>query len=659
MKKHNNHNMIGRSFFVGGIVGIMTVLLFTSCARMGQPDGGWYDETPPRILSSSPADGSVDVSSKRISINFDEFIKLDNPTEKVVVSPPQHETPEIKSGGKHITVELKDSLKANTTYTIDFSDAISDNNENNPLGNYTYTFSTGDHIDTMQVAGYVLEAEDMEPIKGILVGLYSDLSDSAFSTKPLLRVSHTDDNGHFAIKGVAAGQYRIYALQDMDDNYMFSQKGEKLAFSNDIINPSWKPDVRKDTLWSDTLHIKSISQTPYTHFLPDDVVLRAFTEKQTDRYFLKAERKNAECFSLFFSYGNGEMPVVQGLNFNASDAFIIEPSQQCDTVTYWLRDTALVNQDTLRMSIQYHGTDSLGQLRLQTDTLEVLSKDSYAKRMKKQKEDYEKWEKQQQKRKKAGRSYEEVRVPEALEPKYNVSSTVDPDGRITIEMPCPLSVANTTRIHLYSKIDTLWYRSVIHLDSIPGRMRSFVLSANWRPGTEYSLEIDSAAFTDIYGKASKAYKQGFRVGATDAYGSLEIDVVGMSNKHCIVEMLGSNGSVVKSVRTVEGIAHFDYVKPSAYYVRLIEDDNDNGIWDTGEYAAKRQAEALYYYPKEIECRAKWDIRETWDPLSVPLYRQKPVRLVKQKSQKKQKQRVGRNAQRAHDMGIEYIAGQTK
>lgn len=659
MKKHNNHNMIGRSFFVGGIVGIMTVLLFTSCARMGQPDGGWYDETPPRILSSSPADGSVDVSSKRISINFDEFIKLDNPTEKVVVSPPQHETPEIKSVGRHITVELKDSLKANTTYTIDFSDAISDNNENNPLGNYTYTFSTGDHIDTMQVSGYVLEAEDMEPIKGILVGLYSDLSDSAFSTKPLLRVSRTDDNGHFAIKGVATGQYRIYALQDMDDNYMFSQKGEKMAFSSDIINPSWKPDVRQDTLWSDTLHIKSISQTPYTHFLPDDVVLRAFTEKQTDRYFLKAERKNAECFSLFFSYGNGEIPVVNGLNFNASDAFIIESSQQCDTVTYWLRDTALVNQDTLRMSIQYHGTDSLGQLRLQTDTLEVLSKDSYAKRMKKQKDDYDKWEKQQQKRKKAGRPYEEVKAPDALEPKYNIASTIDPDSRITVEMPMPLSKSDTAMIHLYSKIDTLWYRSVIHLDSVPGQMRTFVLSADWRPGIEYSLEIDSAAFTDIYGKVSKAYKQGFRVGATDTYGSLEMDIVGMSSKPCIVELLGTNGSAVKTVRTVDGIAHFDYVKPSAYYVRLIEDENENGIWDTGEYAANRQPEAVYYYPKSIECRAKWDIRETWDPLSVPLYRQKPARLVKQKSQKKQRQRVGRNAQRAHDMGIEYIAGQTK
>ena len=184
---------------------------------MGQPDGGWYDETPPRVVGASPADGGVNVKSKKISIYFNEFIKLDNPTEKVVVSPPQLEVPEIKAGGKHIQVELLDSLKPNTTYTIDFSDAISDNNENNPMGNYTYSFSTGEAIDTMEVSGYVLEAQNLEPIKGILVGLYPAIpeseigtkSDTLFTTKPMIRVSRTDSRGRFVIKGIAAGSYRV------------------------------------------------------------------------------------------------------------------------------------------------------------------------------------------------------------------------------------------------------------------------------------------------------------------------------------------------------------------------------------------------------------------------------------------------------------------
>ena len=143
---------------VAALCGLAVLVLLAACARMGQPDGGWYDETPPRIVSTSPADKSVNVHAKKVYINFDEYIKIDNATENVIVSPPQIEAPEIKSQGKRIVVTLKDSLKPNTTYTIDFSDAITDNNEGNPLGNYTYSFSTGSAIDTMEIAGHVLDA---------------------------------------------------------------------------------------------------------------------------------------------------------------------------------------------------------------------------------------------------------------------------------------------------------------------------------------------------------------------------------------------------------------------------------------------------------------------------------------------------------------------
>ena len=157
----------------------------------------------------------------------------------------------------------------------------------------------------------------------------------------------------FVVKGIAPGSYRIYALQDMDGNYMFNQKSEKLAFAHDIIVPSCKPDVRQDTTWIDTLHIKSIAQVDYTHFYPDDIVLRAFTETLTDRYFLKSERKEPNNFSLFFSYGDSILPTIKGLNFNEKDAFLLEAAEKKDTLTYWLKDTALVNQDTLRMELAY------------------------------------------------------------------------------------------------------------------------------------------------------------------------------------------------------------------------------------------------------------------------------------------------------------------
>lgn len=623
-----------------------------SCAKMGQPDGGWYDETPPAIVRTSPADQGVNIKAKKINIYFNEYIQVDNPTEKVVISPPQIEQAEIKPSGKKIEVELKDSLKPNITYTIDFSDAISDNNENNPLGNYTFTFSTGDHIDTMQVAGYVLNAENLEPIKGILVGLYNNLSDTIFTKEPMLRVSRTDSRGHFVIKGVAPGDYRIYALQDADNNYYFNQKSEQLAFTHDIITPTFKPDIRQDTLWRDSLHIDSIARVPYTHFLPDDIVLRAFTEVQTDRYLIKSERNEPDHFTLFFSYGDSLLPQIRGLNFNEQDAFITELSEKRDTITYWLRDTMLVNQDTLRMELKYMATDTLGVLRLQTDTMDILSKQPYEKRMKQKQDKYEEWKKKQERAKKRDKPYETEMPAELLEPKYNVASEPDPDQNITIEMPAPLAKVDTSCVHLYSKYDTLWYRSPFVLRPKEGVNRTYELLGEWRPGIEYSLEIDTMAFTDIYGKTTAPFKQGFKVKTEDSYATLMFDITGMADTTVVVQLLNTSDAMVKETSTTNGRAEFYYIKPGTYYARMYVDSNKNGKWDTGDYAADRQAETTYYYPEKIECKEKWDLTLTWNPMSRSLDRQKPLEITKQKPEK-EKTIKRRNQERASKLGIPY------
>lgn len=621
---------------------------------MGEPDGGWYDETPPKIVSASPPDKATGVSGKHVSILFDEYIKVDNPTEKVIVSPPQLETPDIKGEGKHITVKLKDDLQPNTTYTIDFSDAISDNNEGNPLGNYTYSFSTGSQIDTMEVAGYVLSAENLEPVKGILVGLYKNQADTAFTRLPMLRVARTDASGHFVVKGVAKGDYRIYALRDADANYRFSQQSEEIAFTPEVIMPSCQPDVRQDTIWRDSLHIKDIQQTPYTHFFPDDVVLTSFTEAQTARYFLKAERKEPDYFSVIFSYGDTNLPEIKGLNFNAVDAFIVEPSLNQDSIGYWLRDTALVHQDTLKMTIRYNMTDTLGQLTTQIDTLEVLAKTPYAKRLKRQQEAYAKWKKQQDRNRQRGKDYQTEMPSEALEVKYNVSSRMSPDENPTFMMPSPLAVCDTAKIHLYEKIDTLWYRAHYQFGKVPGQARCYKLVGAWNPGHEYSLETDSAAFVDIYGKASKKHKQGINVGALEEYGTLAITLQGMEGRNCLLQLLDGSDKPVRETTVKDGIAHFYYIEPGKYYLRLIVDDNDNGHWDTGDYNVQRQPEVVCYYPKPIDCKAKWDLHETWNPRALPLYLQKPAAITKQKGDQKKTVR-NRNAERARKLGIEYNA----
>ena len=629
------------------------ICLLTSCAKMGQPDGGWYDETPPRILGASPADKATEVTDHKMYIYFNEFIKLSDASQKVVVSPPQMEAPDIKDAGKRIIIDLKDSLKANTTYTIDFSDAISDNNEGNPLGNYTYSFSTGTEIDTMEVSGYVYEAENLEPIKGIMVGLYDNLADSVFRKEPFQRVSRTDSRGRFVIKGIKPGNYRVYALMDADGNYLYNQKSEKIAFSRDIIVPSCKPDIRQDTIWRDSLHIDNILLVPYTHFFPDDIVLRAFTEEQTDRFLLKSERKEANRFTLTFSHGDADLPVIRGLDFDAENAFVVESSEKNDSITYWLRDTLLVNQDTLQMEVQYHATDSAGMLYLQTDTLTLLSKEPYAKRLKQKEKEYNDWKKKQEKAEKRGDPFEKEMPAPPLSIGMNFAGDIDPDKNPTLTFDTPLAVADTSKIHLYSKHDTLWYRSPFLVREKVNVPRTYEVIGEWRPDVEYSLEIDSAAFVDIYGSVSDTAKKGFKVKSNDAYSTIFMTLDGMRGKNVVAQLVSSTDAVMKEVRTHTGDAEFFYVNPNTYYLRIFVDENNNGKWDTGNYDEGRQAETIYYYPSKIECKEKWDFTETWSPLRGSSTSLKPAELVKQKAEKA-KTIKNRNLERAKKLGIEFL-----
>ena len=632
----------------------LLLTMIVSCARMGQPDGGWFDDTPPRVVSTNPIEKGTKVKSKKVTITFDEFIKLEDASNKVVVSPPQIEPADIKSSGKNIIVELNDSLKDNTTYTIDFSDAISDNNEGNPMGNYTYSFSTGERIDTFEVSGNVLDASNLEPVKGILVGLYDDLSDTVFARKPFIRVSRTDSRGRFVIKGIAPGTYRAYALQDADGDYIYSQKSEMIAFNHETFEPYAKPDVRQDTVWRDTLRIDSIMRVDYTHFYPDNIVLRAFTVKQTDRYLVKSDRNEPDRLNFFFSNGNDSLPEIKGLNFNSDSAFVVESTLKKDTVTYWIKDTTLINRDSLMIEAKYLMTDSTGTLVMQTDTLEMIPKMSYEKRMKQKMKDIEKWQKEQDKKKKRGEAYDSIMAQKPLELQITGNGKITPEQNVFFTMPTPLATCDTAKIHLYSKIDTLWYNSRFEWQQIEGNIRKYMLRAEWRPDVEYSLELDSAAFIDIYGLASAPRKEGIKVSSNDEFGSLIVNVSGINadSATVIVQLLNSSDAVKKEAVVIDGAAEFYYLKAEKLYLRAFVDRNGNGIWDTGDYYADMQPEEMYYYPKMVETKEKWDITIGWDVSSTPLVRQKPDAIKKQKSEKEKKLQ-NRNAERANKLGIDY------
>lgn len=628
-----------------------SVLSFAACASIGAPDGGIYDEIPPKVVSCSPAERSVGNDVSKMQIRFDEYIKLENANEKVIVSPPQIEPANIRAVGKSVRITLYDSLQAGTTYTIDFGDAIVDNNEGNPMGNFTYSFSTGDVIDTMEVAGNVFSADNLEPVKGILVGLYpadSTFSDSIFFRRPFSRVSRTNGSGRFCIKGVKPGTYRAFALEDKDGNFLFSQKSERIAFLTDTFTTSCKHEVRLDTVWRDSTHIDTIHAVPYTRFLPDDLALCAFLEAGQAQHLLKWERPDPDVLKLFFTAPADSLPRVRGLNFDAS-CLVPDASLRNDTITYWVTDTAFTHrEDTIKLELTYLETDTAGILQPHTDTLSVAPKLTWQ-RIQKQQQDKEKeWRKTREKRMKRSKQplppedspFEQTFLDLSPRP----SGALNPNQNVCYVSKQPIASADTTRMQLFIKVDTLWQPEPFLF--LPDKdVKSYTLYAEWEQKRQYRFTIDSAAVVGVMGHPCRSIKTEFSVRSEDELGSLFIHVILPDTSRIVVQLLNkSDKCVAQMTADDKGRADFFFLRPGEYYMRCFLDVNGNGEWDTGEYAKGIQPEEVFYFPQPLKVRARWDVEQDWTPRQIPRVTQKPAEITKQKPDK-QKDVKQRNKER--------------
>lgn len=643
-----------RRFTILLLLCVAVMYTFVSCANIGSPDGGRYDEEPPQVIGARPADKAVNVNSKNVSIRFNEFVQLSNASEKVVVSPPQLEVANIRAQGKQVKITLYDSLQLNTTYTVDFSDAIEDYNEGNPMGFYTYSFSTGPVIDTLEVSGHVLTAENLEPVKGILVGLHrvdTAYSDSTFLTKPFLRVSRTNGSGKFVIKGVAHGQYRIFALQDGDGDFRFSQKSEAIAFDTTIYVPSCKPALRMDTCWRDSVYYDSIRVVPYMHYYPDDIILRSFLEAKQDVHLLKTERPGPDWFRMYFTAPLDTLPIIKGLNFDES-CLVLDANRTQDTLTYWITDTVFTHStDSLMMEVRALDTDTLGNLAWKTDTFTLVSRTPWAKIKAERQEKIDEWVKEREK--KAKKSKEPL--PPAKNPheeqflslKITPTGSMAPNKNVLIQATEPITAIDTSMIHLYVHRDSNLYEEPCLILPTPHNSKSYTLYAEWVPGSRYAIVVDSLALTGVMGASCHKERKEIQVNKLEDYGTLVVNL--MSTDTCmIVQLLDRSDKPIAWQRVSSaGSVEFYFLRPDNYYLRCFADLNGNNVWDVGEYASCTHPEQVYYFPKPMIVRAGWDLEQDWDIRGIPVLNQKPAELIKQKADK-QKTPKERNKERERE-----------
>lgn len=606
---------------------IIAAAVMYSCANIGNPSGGPIDKTPPIFMRSNPTPNAVNVKDRKIEIFFDEIVTLKDPSTKIIVSPAQTEMPRMSALGRKVTVELVDSLLPNTTYTIDFSNSIQDNNEGNAIDNFAFAFSTGSVIDSMRVSGYVLDSRTLEPMQSVVVGLQSNLADSAFHKEKLQRVALTNDRGQFTIRNVSPGSYHIFALKDLDRDYKFGNPTEDIAFLDSIIVPSIGSREAADTVYNDLNEIDTIMRATRPAYFPNDILLSMFNEDRKSQYLANNLRVDSTRISLTFAAASDTLPSLSivGRNDVPDQWYTLERSQTNDTLTYWIRPPHLVSADTLMVATTYLRTDTASNLSWGTDTLKFTFQRQKAKKKKKNEETD---------------SLEQMRFME-LHPLAN--GTQEVYAPLLLQTGTPIERYSREAFHLQRKLqnDTIFYpaeiKSIALRDSTLNR-RDLMLKVDWEPGAAYTLAVDSLAMTDIYGLQTKPLKVDFNVRKMEEYGNIVFNITAVRDS-AIVELLDGTEKIVLRAPVKNHRAELLNLLPGKYYARLFIDRNGNGKYDTGNYDMHLQPEETVYYPGAINLKKNWDVEQTWDIYATPIDKQKPEAIKKNKPERKKWEKV--------------------
>lgn len=601
---------------LGGLFVVAAALLLAACASIGRPEGGPRDMTPPVMVSSTPAPGSVNVSNGRIDIVFDENITLDDPMNKIVVSPPQKKQAQISSNGRRVRITLRDTLRDSTTYTVDLADAVRDLNEGNILDGLAIDFSTGPSIDTLMISGIVFEGRTLEPAQGMIVGVYSTpVADTALTTLPMERITKTNALGRFTIRNLKPGSYRVFAINDLNHDFHWD-RSEDIAFLDRDISPSTMSIEVTDT-FTDAAGNDSLVTRPATRFLPDDILLTWFNENYKPLYLVKHERPDARRLTLEMSTRSDSLPQLTLLNTVRAGArldreAVLQSSPGLDSLTYWLRDTTLIGSDTLKIAARYLHTDTLDNITFTTDTL------TFALR---------------QAKKKKKRDEETDSVPKLEFVNIGISSRQPQDLNIPLlfETSAPTASIDSAGFRIEELVDSIWMPVAAKIPSPPDSLQPMRLltEMTWKPKTKYRVTIDSLAVTDIYGNHNRPFVQEVSTHAIEDYAALFFNIGDLGPDSAIVELLSSDKPVrLEPVRN--GVATFEYVTPGAYYARLFIDRNHNGRWDTGCVADTLQPEDVFYFSKKLNLKKNWDVEQQWNIYETPVDLQKPEDIKKNK-----------------------------
>lgn len=518
---------------------LLCTILCVACASLQTPEGGPRDTTAPKVTEEIPANLSRNFKGQKIEITFDEYFKLNNEFTEVSISPAQEVPPLLKIKQKILVIDFKDSLETNTTYTVNFGKAIQDVNESNILKNYSYVFATGDKLDSLQISGKVISANDNKEVKEVTVFILPVSRDTIFGKKKPSIYTITDSAGNFSLKNLREDDYRIYALKETGADRIYNSPNEEIAFLKDSVNLS------KDT---------------------SGIILKLF--KEVPERFRTTDRKIEQDGKISFVFNRPiKKPSITFLGNNNIKDPIIEFSTKGDSLAVWLRE---ITFDSLKVAINEDNTI------LDTITFRRSQKDEYKR---------------------------------TILFNNNLSANkIAPRQPLILTFNLPIANIDQGKIGLY--IDSAKTEGFT-IKRLPPSERKIEVDYKWQIKKPYTLVFEADAVTDIYGTTNKELKLSFTLDEVENYGNLSLKVSKTdSAKNYIIQLTNEKGELYRQNRITQNTTlQYNYIPSNKYLIKVIEDSNNNGEYDTGNVRLRVQPEKIYVFDKEIVTRANWDREE--------------------------------------------------
>jgi hypothetical protein len=596
------------------------IFITLSCAKIVTPTGGPKDVAPPQIKTSKPENYATNFKSKEVVVTFDEFIQLKDVNKSLIISPPLEEKPMVRVKGKSLVIRFESELKDSTTYNLYFGESLQDFNEGNPYKNFQYVLSTGSFIDSLSIEGSVLNSADLLPVEDVYVMLYSEVSDSVPYKQIPEYISKTDKKGFFRINNIRNTSFKIFALKDGNNNYLFDINSEPIGFTDSLIGFKLETVTKTDTIFKKTdpaidqqSKNKDIAQKTTAVKIIDTIItysklefpvnnytLLLFTEDYEVQYLKNNKRDDK--FKLEYVFNR---PVKDSIVFSLLDnpkaRYLKEINANRDTFIFWLTDTLDYNKTELLTTITYQKPDSLKKIGWATDTLKM----KFIESTKTKKDD-----------KNADKEEETKSLPLTFNLKNK--STFDLNTNIHISSKTPIEKIDTSQLFLYTIADSIETEVPVTIKQGTNSLRELTVTNMYVENANYRFEAYPGAFRDIYGITNDTVIIEFKTQKLDYYGKLLANISGLKiDTDLLVQLLlpgkkGEENIVVEKRINKDQIVEFSYLPPKEFTIKLVFDKNNNGTWDTGNYLNHLQPEEVIYYEKPVKIRSNWDVEISID-----------------------------------------------